>query len=213
MLLKIKRIKENLISNSEIISELEQKCDIENIDKINWNEYPYKPDVKFNIAVNSDSIFILYKVIEDGIRATETEFNSNVWEDSCCEFFCSFDETGYYNLEVNCIGTPLLGFRKQKDLPEHASDEIMQNIKTYSTLGSKPFGTKEGKHEYKLLVTIPAKVFFKHEINLKKSLSFKTNIYKCGDKTPNMHFLSWSPISTDTPNFHCPEFFSKAILE
>ncbi|MEN8120463.1 MAG: carbohydrate-binding family 9-like protein [Bacteroidota bacterium] len=212
MILKINRIKENLISNSEIISELEKKCNNEYLDKVNWTEFPYKPDVKFNIGFNSNSIFILYKVIEEGVRATETEFNSRVWEDSCCEFFCSFDDTGYYNLEVNCIGTPLLGFRKSRDLAEHASDALMKKIRTYSTLGSKPFGIKKGKYEYKLLVEVPAKTFFKHKINLGEEFSFNANLYKCGDKAPNMHFLSWSPIKIDEPDFHRPEFFNKAIL-
>ena len=35
------------------------------------------------------------------------------------------------------------------------------------------------------------------------------NIYKCGDKLPVPHFISWSPISTPAPDFHCPRFFGE----
>ena len=39
------------------------------------------------------------------------------------------------------------------------------------------------------------------------------NFYKCGDKTPEPHFLSWSPIDLPKPNFHVPEFFGLLELE
>ena len=37
--------------------------------------------------------------------------------------------------------------------------------------------------------------------------SLRANFYKCGDGTSVPHFLSWSHIETETPDFHCPEFF------
>ena len=33
------------------------------------------------------------------------------------------------------------------------------------------------------------------------------NFYKCGDKTAHIHFVSWSPIGCEKPDFHRPEYF------
>ena len=35
----------------------------------------------------------------------------------------------------------------------------------------------------------------------------RANFYKCGDKTLQPHFLSWSPIHSEKPDFHRPEDF------
>ena len=40
----------------------------------------------------------------------------------------------------------------------------------------------------------------------------RANFYKCGDKTAHPHFLSWSPVSTEKPDFHRPEFFGELYL-
>ena len=39
------------------------------------------------------------------------------------------------------------------------------------------------------------------------------NFYKCADGTDSPHYVSWSPIKTEKPNFHCPEFFGELIFE
>jgi hypothetical protein len=50
----------------------------------------------------------------------------------------------------------------------------------------------------------------------KESLSgkkIKANFYKCGDKTEEPHYLSWSPIDTPEPDFHVPSFFGLLEME
>ena len=38
------------------------------------------------------------------------------------------------------------------------------------------------------------------------------NFYKCGDATLLPHYLSWSQIDTEQPDFHRPEFFGELLL-
>lgn len=40
----------------------------------------------------------------------------------------------------------------------------------------------------------------------------KANFYKCGDGLTVPHYLSWSPIVTEKPDFHRPEFFNQIKL-
>ena len=39
------------------------------------------------------------------------------------------------------------------------------------------------------------------------------NMYKCGNKTVNKHYLSWTQIDIDAPNFHRPDFFGTISFE
>ena len=41
----------------------------------------------------------------------------------------------------------------------------------------------------------------------------KGNFYKCGDKTAIPHFGMWSPIDSEKPNFHQPQFFGEMVIE
>ncbi len=102
-------------TNIETISSLLDKEGAKGVvDQVNWKGFPYQPEVSFAIAYSEENLYLKFYVKENHIRAMETETNGNVWEDSCCEFFCEFDEEGIYNLETNCIGTQLLGFGSNK---------------------------------------------------------------------------------------------------
>ena len=199
-------------SLEEITDQLREEGAKGTIDQVNWpGEFPHQPEASFKMGYTKDAILLSFQVHEDAIRALETSPNGNVWEDSCCEFFCSFDNTGYYNIETNCIGTQLLGWNGKTDKQRASADQINQ-IQKISTLGGEPLEPQTGDFTYQLTMKIPVSSFFKHEIQLEKGMSFRANFYKCGDKTPKPHFVSWNPIETPRPDFHRPEFFGTVEL-
>jgi len=48
-----------------------------------------------------------------------------------------------------------------------------------------------------------------HSLTDWSGLKAKVNLYKCGDKLSQPHFLSWKPIAAPKPDFHLPEFFEQ----
>lgn len=187
-------------------------CQSHPINISNWSQqYPYQPSVNFRIAHNNSSIFLEYHVKESYIRAKYTNPNESVWTDSCVEFFFSPDcNESYYNLEMNCIGTPLLSFRKNTSTePQKISEKLLQNIDIYSTLGSQPFEEKSGEFDWILSVIIPATLFRFHPSLQFSGLEAIGNFYKCGDELREPHFLSWTEIEHPIPKFHLPQFFGK----
>lgn len=80
------------------------------IKEVSWPAYPYRPHVEFTIAHAGQQILLKYDVTEQQVRAVNDQINSPVYEDSCVEFFIAFDESGYYNLQFNSIGTALVGY-------------------------------------------------------------------------------------------------------
>jgi hypothetical protein len=200
-----------LQDESASINELSNKLDDiskELIANAPWESYPYKPEVAFAMAHGKDAIFLKFYVEEKHLRAVNSEPNEPVYEDSCVEFFISFeDEAEYYNFEFNCAGTCLLGFGKGRDGRELISPEIIKRITSQSTL--RPATNAEANIGWELTLVIPFFVFQYHEINSLSDKNCRANFYKCGDKLPEPHFLAWNNIQSKNPNFHLPEFFGR----
>jgi hypothetical protein len=214
--LSVTRLNEVDLKASEVSLVFDREnIPFHDIANVNWADYPYKPDVRFRIVHNGQSIFLNYQVEESDIKAVCDVDNGPVWEDSCVEFFISFQDVFYYNIECNCIGKILIatGVGKKDRLPIPA--DYIKRIDRWSSLGNLPIENKSGKWELSLI--IPQEVFLSDKISLSPlsslnsldGLEVKGNFYKCGDNLQVPHFLSWNPIKTEKPNFHLPAFFGK----
>jgi len=202
------KLKSDYPELKDISDELDRIKDRLPIDIINWSEYPYKPQVELSIAYSDNEIFLKYYVTEDYFKAEMTESNQNVFEDSCVEFFVSPEEDGiYYNLEINGIGSCLLGSGTARANSTRANPEIISKIRRVSSIGNKPVREKEGKFSWTITVAIPFKVFFHHKVKELKGKSFRANFYKCGDKLKVPHYVTWSRIGTLNPDYHQPDWF------
>lgn len=184
------------------------------VENLNWKEtYPYRPITLFNIARSKDSVFVKYSVRGSMLRAIYSNDLEPVNEDSCVEFFCKLPDSEYYmNFEFNCIGTCNASKRKSKTegVVRYTLDELAQ-IKRYPSIGRRAFNEMEGMFEWELTVKIPFTLMGIDPNNLPEKLM--GNFYKCADGTDSPHYVSWSPIKTEKPNFHCPEFFGELIFE
>lgn len=189
---------------SERLSHLEKN----KIDQLNWERFDYKPDTVFSIGFTGHEIMLRYWIEEDFFKAEKTESNQNVFEDSCVEFFIAPADDGiYYNLEINAIGTCLLGSGKSRADRIRADRRIIEPIRRISSEGNVPVPETTGKKSWNITLAIPFKVFFRHQINTLKGMRCRANFYKCGDKLARPHYLTWSPVKTEKPDFHRPEFF------
>ena len=182
---------------------------------VNWSDsYPYRPEVNVRIALNADASAILlhYHVEEQEAKAVFGEDNGNVWEDSCVEFFCIPAQDGiYYNLECNCVGTILMGAGTCKQDRQRAQADVLRTIQRWSSLGNQPLPSLRPAR-WDVCLIVPVTAFFKHRLTSLDTPSIRANFYKCGDHLDVPHFLSWSPIRLDKPNFHCPDFFGTLNL-
>ncbi len=187
-----------------------QKCCItyHSIEKVNWNDYPYCPQTQFAIAYTPDSVLLHFKVKEADVRGFVVQDLGPVSSDSCVEFFaCMGDDDVYYNIECNCLGYISMGARKTRNEKEHASSEILQQIKRWTTFGSNPMGEIRRQTEWECAIVIPFTAFFKHSIQDNSGQNIRANFYKCGGSDEYKHYVSWNPIKSEKPDFHRPECF------
>lgn len=190
---------------------METKAQREFIDMINWAEYPYKPITAFDIARTDTNLYIRYFVKGNDLKATYDIDNSPVHKDSCVEFFMkTIGDHNYMNFEFNCIGTCDAARRQSRDIKKSLSADEYLQIRRYSSLETKSFEKKSGVHSWELVISIPFTLMGLNPKNLPEKIL--GNFYKCADETDFPHFVSWSPIALDQPNFHCPQFFGEIYL-
>jgi len=179
----------------------------------NWNhDYPYAPKAKFRLAYDQQAIVIQYKIEEEVIKAHYYMHNDNIWEDSCVEFFISFDNRKhYYNFEFNPIGAGLIGYGTSiKAERSRLTRQQIDQVEVFTCIERNNLGT-----QWSLIQYIPYSAFSYSQVTyafLKENPIF-ANFYKCGDHLPKPHFLSWNKINHPTPNFHLPEFFGELFFE
>ncbi|MCA5003585.1 carbohydrate-binding family 9-like protein [Sphingobacterium bovistauri] len=181
-----------------------KELDWHTIDHAPWKvEFPYIPKVKFQIAYNSEYIFIKYHVQEEFVKATYVRANENVWEDSCVEFFVSFDnKQSYYNFEFNALGTGLIGYGSAvKTERKRLTAEEIDSVDVYTQLSKI-----NGKKQWEISLIIPITLFGDKRL---EGSTFHANFYKCGDELPKPHFVTWNTIDLPKPNFHRPDFFGE----
>ena len=181
------------------------------VDQVNWPAgFPYAPLCAGRIARTEESLIVDFRVSGLDLRAQNTEDNGTQWEDSCVEMFIENpDGSEYYNFEVNPLGKVLAAKGAGRDnRVKRPAEEMAQILRTAKYEGAQDF--QGGIWDWRVTLVVPFDLLGVDPDNLPAKL--RANFYKCGDKTAHPHFLSWSPIGTESPDFHRPEFFGELIL-
>lgn len=203
------------LSFAAISKALEERTAPVFIDRINWKEYDYKPEVSFRMGYAKQVLYLKFYVSEQHILAKHSSPNTATHRDSCVEFFIDPDQSGaYYNFEFNCIGTTHLAYgpnrQKRSFIPPQL---ILDNLFTASTLGAEPFEERSGSFQWEMVVAIPSELFVHHpDLRFEKLVS-RANFYKCADDTKQPHYLSWNAVKSPNPDFHRPEFFGRLVFD
>ena len=183
---------------------------------LNWPEqFPYKPEVSFNVFTEGTELHLEYTVNEKAVMAEEGKDGNFVYKDSCVEFFIQPDpqDPHYYNFEWNAIGTLYLAYRTGRADAEPAPAEVLAMVKRESSLGSKPFAEKPANGPWTLKIGIPPAALWHNKLTTFKGLRARANFYKCGDGLSTPHYVTWAPIDTPSPDYHRPEFFKEVMFE
>lgn len=197
------------LRDSEVRLVMRDRLEPHPIDCVNWSDYPYAPKVSVRVAHSDDALALLFEVEEEHLRAVTTHSNGPVWEDSCVEFFVENPSgEGYFNFEINCIGTALAALRRSRTDADHFSDERLAHVRHFGSLPHAAIDSFGEGQRWWMVEIIPFALLGVE----RPPKSIRCNFYKCGDKCRRPHYLSWSPIASDEPNFHCPDCFGTVDL-
>jgi hypothetical protein len=186
------------------------------IDKYMWMTNGYTPRVRVKLFHTTKYIYLYYHVPEDRITIKYTQFGSDVYKDSCVEFFINpFPESTdeFFNIEFNALGVVLIGIGKpgRGNKRYFFKENEINKIEVISSI-KKPLTGYHGKDFWELYSKIPKSIF---ENSYSKEFTDKAcigNFYKCGDETEFEHYGAWSEIINPTPNFHLAKYFGELLF-
>ncbi|WP_329904846.1 carbohydrate-binding family 9-like protein [Porphyromonas pogonae] len=207
----VEELPTNTIGFMEAQSILENKGKRINIDRHNWaTRFPYAPQVSVWVAYNKAGLYLSYVYDGLSLRALSPGDGNYVHEDSCVEFFMQKEEgASYTNFEFNVAGVCYAAFHQTRKQSRVFTPDEYARILRYTPLEGQIIPEQHGVHVWKLTVMIPWDLMGYDTIPQK----FYANFYNCADGTSDPHYMSWSPIPLDKPNFHCPQYFGEIILQ
>ena len=175
------------------------------IENYAWDESGYKPEARAYVTWNDEGLQVLLCAKEPEICVKATEYNGEVYKDSCLEFFLQpfQNDPRYLNFETNAGAVQLVGFGAQR--------------KTRMRLPEKPEGMNAqcSRHEgewWAVRYTVPNALLMARYGRIPKAGDVMLgNFYKC-EESDHMHFGTWSPIVAPKPDFHRPECFAELEL-
>jgi len=215
------------------VPRLSQPVEINSIwDKNPWNDIAAlyldnfmgdKPDhwpgVSAKVGYDDDAIYVIFNVDDQFVRCVVDEYQGPVYTDSCVEFFFvpgNDISNGYFNLEVNCGGTALFQFQKERGtgrvrIPESEFNKIDLAASMPRIVEPEITDPVTWTIEYRIPIEILTQ--YTKVIHPASGVEWKANFYKIGDRTSHPHWLTWSFVDHPTPDFHRPESFGTLIFE
>lgn len=181
----------------------------------------HRPRTLARLLHSPEGISGIFRVEDRFVRCLRTEYNSEVWKDSCVEFFAQ-PKSGrsYFNFEFNCGGAHLCshivnpertpeGFKEFTRIPP----EIGRTVRVRSSLPKLVDTEITDPLTWTLRFFIPF-ALFEHLVGPLGDVGGQTwrgNFFKCGDETSQPHWAAWSPV--DELNFHLPRCFGEIKFE
>lgn len=171
------------------------------------------PVTSVKLCYDNNNIYVIFKVLDQYVKAVEKKIDGSVWFDSCVEFFFSpgpDTKRGYFNFEINCKGVFLFQYHKDNDSTHgFVRPEDYEKIKISHSLEKDVEKEITEPLEWRVEYSIPYAVL-KNYMNVENpgpGVKWRANFYKCADKSSHPHWLTWAPVNYPKPKFHLPEFF------
>lgn len=135
-----------------------------------------------------------------------------VYQDSAMEAFLQFesarereDSPLYMNFEVNANGALLAGYGTSRIYRSYFSKEDLEEIGCRAAI-------EDDRWNFTLKIPQGILEGVYGPIHLEEGSKFRCNFYKICETASNEHYASYSPVLSEIPSFHLPEFFASAKL-
>ena len=189
-----------------------KSADVAAIDEYPWYKAGAKQATAARVLYDDRAIYLQFLCQDRHIFAQVTETGGNVCRDSCVEFFATIDPDqgpDYFNVEMNCCGTRLMGFGPERKDRRRLKPEQAGRIQVVTSVPGPTKAESPADQSWWAAVSLPfdfLSEFTGVKIAPKPGTLWRANFYRCGGQTEPQN-ASWNPIPWPTPDYHRPEFF------
>ncbi len=182
----------------------------------------HRPRTRAKLLYDDAGIHVLFHVADRFVKCVHTEHQSQVWRDSCVEFFVQPMPGGcYFNIEMNCGGAMLM-YCIQSVARDAAGklvkfgvlppDELAM-IRVHHSMPKRVAREIAEPTEWTLEYFVPDALFERYTGPLGHPYErrWRGNFFKCADDTSHPHWGCWSPI--ERLDFHQPDHFAPLMFD
>jgi hypothetical protein len=180
----------------------------------------HRPIIVVRLLYDDVTVFVLFLVKDRYVRSIRTGFQSEVWKDSCVEWFVQpKPEKGYFNFEVNAGGALRVsyvedperingGLKKSTPLPI----DLCRRVKICHSLPEVVDPEMTDPVEWMVGISVPLSTMenFIGRIGDCSGQRWRANFNKCADETSHPHWATWNPVAEK--NFHRPQDFGEIVF-
>lgn len=190
----------------------------ENVPKADISIYKWVESVRYEafaqlVYVNGYGFLCRMTCMESNPPAQYTQFGDPVYLDSCIEFFASFDNKSYINIESNSLGTLCSQFGRgrsnRKPITDYLGNDLFEmNPVVEADKWTLTMDLPLEKLQKLYGATLTTETFV-------QGYTFTGNFYKIGadPDTGVRHYGMWTEVGGSTPNFHQPAYFGTFVIE
>lgn len=172
------------------------------IDHQAWLE-PVDIAAHAQLCYDDEALYVRMWAEEENVRAEYPKDDplAKTYEDSCLELFVApvDGDDRYLNFEFNpnCAVGAQIGTTKTDRV------RIIPDNDPYQAVSTR---TEDG---WEIEFQLPFDFIrtFYPGFSPESGMQMRGNLYKCGNLTVQKHYIAWSPVGSETPNFHLPEYF------
>lgn len=182
------------------------------VDQLLWGTKEIPRTYGYLGFVPGDGFYLKMVCEERDPLRTYTQCREPVYRDSAMEAFFMFetekareDQAVYLSIEANANGAMLAGYGRERTYRSYFTGEECRRFDCEARI-------LEDRWEIslRLPLTILEEVY--GPLDLGEGSSFTCNFYKISENKDIEHYASYSPLETETPSFHLPEFFAEAVI-
>ena len=187
------------------------------IDNYPWYTGGEKQPTEFRLLYDAEAIYAQFICVDSHIYAKTAELNGPVCLDSCVEMFASPDPNArpdYFNLEINCCGTALVGFGPDRHERSAISPELAGQIEIVTSVLGATKDESPDDAGWWVAVKLPLDVIGQlagHAVAPNSGSIWRGNLFRCGGKTDDQ-YACWNNIVTPQPDYHRPEQFGELLF-
>ena len=158
-----------------------------------------------------------FQVEDRFVRCIRTEYGSEVWKDSCVEFFVEPKPgCGYFNFEFNSGGAFLVnhivdptrtvdGFKEFVRIPESVATAVQ--VRASLPPVSEPEIAEAVTWTLEFFIPFTLLETYVGAMGAVADQRWLGNFFKCAEDNSHPHWAAWSPV--DEFNFHRPHCFGE----
>jgi len=201
------------------VKTIEDKGQIEKCERFSINQYMWNSKKEPNVYgfmgyIDGEGFFVKMICEEKDPKRVYKNHRDPVYTDSAMEIFLAFPEEDeeltndcmYTNFEINANGAMLANYGKGRKGRESITDAQFEMT-----------GVKAVIEEDRWYLEVLFPEAYLNQIcdfgRIKEGGVFYCNFYKIAEGEEILHFGSYSPIDSATPNFHMPVCFAEAVVD